>query len=180
MWAQTVVGNTVYVGGQFTNARPAGAAPGVNTVSRSNLLAYDIRTGVLINSWAPTVNGAVDVVAASPDGSRIYVGGKFTTVNGQTNNRIAALNPATGAVITAFAAELGRTRPRHRGHATTVYFGGLVTTVNGAARSRVAAVRASDGAVLPWAPVAAGGNVIGPGTLARTRARSSSAEASPR
>ena len=45
VWSQRVVGNTVYVGGKFTTARPAGAAPGVNTVARSNLLAYDIRTG---------------------------------------------------------------------------------------------------------------------------------------
>ncbi|HEV7186160.1 MAG TPA: PKD domain-containing protein, partial [Leifsonia sp.] len=28
-WAQTVVGNTVYVAGKFTTARPAGAAAGV-------------------------------------------------------------------------------------------------------------------------------------------------------
>ena len=31
-WTQRVVGNTVYVGGKFTTARPAGAAAGVNTV----------------------------------------------------------------------------------------------------------------------------------------------------
>ncbi len=47
-WSQVVLGNTVYVAGSFTNARPAGAAPGVNTTPRSNLLAYDITTGNLI------------------------------------------------------------------------------------------------------------------------------------
>src|SRR4051794_6697861 len=30
-WTQAIVGNTVYVGGAFTTARPAGSAPGVNT-----------------------------------------------------------------------------------------------------------------------------------------------------
>ena len=145
--------------------RPA-LAPGVNTVSRSNLLAYDIRTGVLINSWAPTVNGVIDVVTASPDGSRIYIGGQFTNVNGQTKNRIAALNPTTGAVIAAFAASADARVRAIAATTTTVYFGGLVTAVNGAARSRVAAVRASDGAVLPWAPVAAGGSVMVHGSLA--------------
>ena len=49
VWSQVVVGNTVYVGGKFTTARPAGAAPGTNTVPRSYILAYDITTGELIN-----------------------------------------------------------------------------------------------------------------------------------
>src|SRR3712207_3342191 len=55
-WAQVVVGNTVYVTGQFTRARPAGAAVGTAEVVRNNLLAYDIRTGELISSFAPSLN----------------------------------------------------------------------------------------------------------------------------
>ena len=34
-WAQTVVGNTVYVGGNFTTARPAGAAAGTQETPRT-------------------------------------------------------------------------------------------------------------------------------------------------
>ena len=62
-WSQVVVGNTVYVGGQFNNARPAGAAPGTNLTPRANLLAYDITTGNLITSFAPDGQraGAVDL-----------------------------------------------------------------------------------------------------------------------
>ena len=41
-WAQVVVGNTVYVAGKFTTARPAGAAAGTNTTPRVNF-----RSGVL-------------------------------------------------------------------------------------------------------------------------------------
>ena len=48
VWSQVIVGNTVYAGGKFTNARPAGAAAGTNQTARSNLLAYDITTGNLI------------------------------------------------------------------------------------------------------------------------------------
>ena len=59
VWQQVVVGNTVYVAGSFATARPAGAAPGVSTVPRVNLLAYDIRTGDLISSWAPRTNAQV-------------------------------------------------------------------------------------------------------------------------
>ena len=51
-WAQVTVGNTVYVTGSFTQARPAGIAlGGAGTVTRSNLLAYDITTGKLITTF---------------------------------------------------------------------------------------------------------------------------------
>src|SRR6187402_1643294 len=80
-WAQVVVGNTVYVAGSFTTSRPAGSAPGVNTVSRNNLMAYNIETGA-ITSWNPNLNAQALAITASPDGSRIYVTGDFTTVGG--------------------------------------------------------------------------------------------------
>src|ERR1700755_239506 len=57
-WAQAINGNTVYVGGSFAHARPAGVAlGGPGTVTRTNLLAYNLDTGVLISSFAPTLNG---------------------------------------------------------------------------------------------------------------------------
>ena len=31
-WTQVIIGNTVFVGGNFTEARPAGAAAGTGTV----------------------------------------------------------------------------------------------------------------------------------------------------
>lgn len=96
-WSQVVVETTVYVAGSFANARPAGAAAGVNTTPRSNLLAYDITTGNLITTWAPTVNAQALSIAASPDGSTIYVGGGFTQDNGQVRSRIAAFTASTGA-----------------------------------------------------------------------------------
>ena len=59
-WSQVVVGNTVYVGGKFTTARPAGAAAGSRTPTpRSNLLAYDITTGNLITTFAPDLQRQV-------------------------------------------------------------------------------------------------------------------------
>ncbi len=42
VWAQALVGNTLYATGNFTKARPAGAVAGVNEVTRTHLLAYDI------------------------------------------------------------------------------------------------------------------------------------------
>ena len=154
VWAQAVVGNRVYAGGRFTTARPAGAAPGTNTTPRGNLLAYDITTGALVTSFAPTLNGQVLAVTPSPDGSRIYVGGEFTEANGAARYRIAAYNTSDGSLVGSFRPSLDF---RVRALAVTddtVYVGGGFSTANGNARSRLAAFRTSDGALLPWAPSA--------------------------
>lgn len=152
VWSQAVVGNTVYAGGSFTNARPAGAAPGVSTTARSNLLAYTLSSGVLVSAFAPTFNFQVLAVAASPDGSRVYVGGQFTTVNGGTRNRLVALNATTGAVISSFAVNVGGTVKAIVAAGDKVYVGGLFTVANGRPRSRLAAFSASNGALTSWNP----------------------------
>ncbi len=155
-WSQVVVGNTVYVAGEFTTARPAGAAPGTQTTPRNNLLAYDIRTGALITSFAPNLNAQALVVKASPDGSRIYVGGDFTVADGEPRYRVAAYSTATGALIPSFAPIVGA---QVRGLAvsdTAVYVGGHFAGVgpNGETpRARLAAFSTEDGSILPWAPV---------------------------
>ncbi|MBG6180261.1 PKD domain-containing protein, partial [Arthrobacter sp. CAN_A1] len=161
VWQQTVVGNTVYVAGSFTTARPAGSAVGVNTVTRNNILAYDIRTGVLISSFAPSLNGQATAITASPDGSRIYVGGSFTTVNGATVWRVAALDPITGRLLTNFVPKMDASVRAIVATNDTVYLGGLFTGVGTVARARLAAFRASDGSLLDWAPAAVGGQVNG-------------------
>jgi PKD repeat protein len=151
-WYQTIIGNTVYVVGSFSTARPAGAAPGQQTVARKNILAYNLTTGALIPTFAPVLNAQALAVAASPDGSVLYVGGDFTTVNGASAQHIAALNPTTGARISTFAASAGGQVRAIAATSSTVYFGGNFTTANSANRARLAAVRANDGGLLPWAP----------------------------
>ena len=116
VWDQEIVGNTVYVVGNFSQARPAGRPPGTNQTARANVLAYNLTTGALIPGFVANTNGQVKTVVASPDGSRIYIGGQFTTVNGTTRYRIAALNPTTGAVITTFNADRRQHRQRPRRH----------------------------------------------------------------
>ena len=98
VWDQVIVGNTVYVTGSFSSARPAGASAGTNETSRGNLLAYNLSTGSLITSWAPRLNAQGRSIGASADGSTIYVGGDFTSVSGTGRNRVVALDAATGAV----------------------------------------------------------------------------------
>ncbi|KGM11077.1 LamG-like jellyroll fold domain-containing protein, partial [Cellulomonas carbonis] len=160
VWQQVVVGDTVYAAGEFTTARPAGAAPGVNTVPRSNLLAYDLRTGGLIASFAPTTNAQVLSIAASPDGRTLYIGGDFTQVNGASVWRIAAIDATTGALDTSFLPKPDAKVRAIVAHGDTVWFGGLFNAVGTESRARLAAVRATDGSLLPWAPSAAGGSGV--------------------
>jgi large repetitive protein len=152
VWSQTVVGNTVYAGGNFANARPAGAAPGTHLTPRANLLAYNITTGALITSFAPSLNAQAKVVAASPDGTRVYVGGQFTAANGVTRNHIAAYSTSTGALISSFAPTLDATVETIAATNTTVYVGGAFSSVNGVARAHIAALNASNGSLTAWAP----------------------------
>ncbi|MFS4505797.1 PKD domain-containing protein, partial [Clavibacter sp. Sh2141] len=149
-WSQVVVGNTVYVAGKFQNARPAGAAAGTNLTPRSNLLAYDIRTGALITTFAPKLNAQALSVTASPDGSRVYVVGDFTDIDGQGFYRAAAFSTATGKIIPTFRPIMGSQTRTVSASNDTVYLGGTFQSVNGAARKYLAAVSATDGSTKPF------------------------------
>ena len=151
-WATAMAGNNVYVGGSFTNARPDGAAAGVNTVPRSNLLSFDVTTG-LLQSFNPTFNGQIRTMTVSPDKTRLYVGGEFTQVNGVARSRIAAFNTATGALITNFNPPINYHVRALTATNSTVYAGGYFTQVGSVARAYLAAFNAS-GALLDWAPQA--------------------------
>ena len=153
VWDQVVVGNTVYVTGEFTKARPAGSAAGSNEVTRSNLLAYNLTTGALVTSWAPSLNAAGKAIEASSDGRTIYVGGSFTQVSGVARNRVAALSASTGAVMSWNPNASSRVSSMVVSGGT-VYLGGIFTTVSGQNRVRLAAVSASTGALQSWAPTA--------------------------
>lgn len=153
VWEQAIVGNTVYAGGEFANARPAGAKPGTSQTPRSNLLAYDLVTGVLKTGFAPVVNGRIKSMAVSPDKSKLYIGGTFTTVNGQARNRVAAFNVADGSLDADFKPTVNSDVNAIAVNAQAVYLGGLFSSVNGVARTRLAAVSAT-GALLGWAPKA--------------------------
>jgi PKD repeat protein len=152
VWTQAVAGTTVYAGGSFSNARPAGASPGQSLMPRSNILAYNINTGVA-TSFAPTINGTVKALAVSPDGTRLYVGGSFNRVNGQTRFNFAAFDTATGALLDSVKPAIGGSYVNAIvATSSTVYIGGLIGAAAGVTRKNLAAVSASNGALLGWAP----------------------------
>lgn len=160
VWDQTVVGNTVYVAGSFTTARPYGSAAGVNTVPRTNLLAYNLTTGDLLTTWAPTTNGEVRSIKGSADGTGIYIGGTFTTVNGSTRYRVAELDATTGA-LDAWAPAANAAVKAIAVAPNAVYIGGTFTTIGTTARAKAAAVDPTTGKLLAFAPNVSGGDVLG-------------------
>lgn len=151
---QAIAGNTVYVGGEFTNARPAGADPGTQLTPRANLLAYDLTTGELVTSFQADTNARVNAIAVSPDGSRVYVGGQFTTVGGQTRYRIAAFDTTTRQLVSSWQPSLDASVYSIVATNDTVYVGGGFSQADGQPRQRLAAFDAHTGALLDWAPTA--------------------------
>lgn len=86
--------NIAYVGGSFGT---------FNGQTRQSLAAIDLTTGQP-TEWSPTVtstvSGAANVYAMelNKNTNNLYIGGFFTTVNGETRNRLASFDTVTGAL----------------------------------------------------------------------------------
>ena len=79
---------TVYVGGAFNN---------IGGVKAKGLVLLDVSNGSRVAGFAALpMNGIVNTVARS--GSRLFVGGTFTQIGGQTRGGIASMGAATGVV----------------------------------------------------------------------------------
>ena len=134
-------------------------------MTHKRLAAVNTLTGA-VTAWSPNVWAEVRSIEVSSDGTRLYIGGHFTTVNGQPRNKVAAFNLTTGSLISGWdpivTQESGqpcppRCFPTVLGLALspdgqTLYFGGAFAFVDGVPRNSAAAVRASDGSLLPWDP----------------------------
>ncbi|WP_217645265.1 PKD domain-containing protein [Nocardioides terrae] len=143
---QVIVGNTVYAGGEFTSARPAGSPAGSNETPRSNILAYNLSTGVLLTGFAPSVNGPVLDMSLSPDKTKLYISGSFSTINGLNRRRVAQFNLSNNgatATLTDWYPNANGTVNGVYATNSSVYLGGAFTVVRGVARTRLAAVSAS-------------------------------------
>ncbi len=107
IWDFAQRGEVIYAGGKFTAAT---SGPGGRVVGRDALAAFDARNGSLIESFAPDVRGgAVYAVEVSADGSRLFIAGEFTSVEGADNTAgLAALDPTTGALDPTWRAGLER------------------------------------------------------------------------
>lgn len=138
------IGDTVYVGGTFTEARNASAT---TWGSRPYLFAYHRDTGALSTTFLPVLDGAVNTLAVSPTGLLI-VGGVFKNVNGVARRNLVALNPTTGATDAGWAGRSdGGTVRDMVVHGNWLYVSGAFNWINGVAHSGLARLNATTGAV---------------------------------
>ncbi len=156
VWALATGNGVLYAGGDFTSIRPPGDPLGTGEVPRSYLAAFNTSTGAPV-SFAPAIDGYIRSLAISPNHSTLYIGGKFTHVNGVYRSDAAAFDLSTGK-LTSW--NPGATGPvlalAVSADGSTVYMGGAFAKVKGHAHLRLAAVNATTGVDLPWAASADG------------------------
>ena len=154
VWAIAPVNGNVFVGGSFTSVRPPGDPLGTGEVASSYLAEFNASTGALETSFDPTLNGQVTALAVSPDGSTLYVGGSFTTVNGVTRNHLAAFSTSTGALSSTWAPNAGNSvlSIALSPDGSDVYIGGTFGKLDNVVRTDAGEVTSATGALLPWAP----------------------------
>ena len=139
------VGNTMVVGGQFTQVK----RPGGPVLSRSNIFAFDAATGTIDPNFVPKLDRAVEALAPGRSGRSVLVGGRFNTVNGQARKGLVKLDLNTGQRVRGFAArpnsavfDLARANGK-------LFVAGNFSKVSGTPRSALAAVDAASGALDP-------------------------------
>ena len=101
------IGDRVYIGGYFAdlhqNNHPK--TPTMSGLPMEYLAQLDTNgnpvPGSAFNNRV-SLNGAVRALVGSPDGRRLYVGGEFNQVNGQSRPRLVALDPVTGEIDPSF------------------------------------------------------------------------------
>jgi outer membrane protein assembly factor BamB len=135
-----VVGNIAYLAGDFTS---------VGGQSRDNLAAIDLTTG-RVTDWNPGANRAVYGIAVAPDGT-LYIGGKFSRVDGERHRKFAQVNAAGNVLDWNPSAAGGRVETLAVNNGV-VYVGGRFTAISGVSRNYAAALDATSGDVLPWDP----------------------------
>jgi hypothetical protein len=148
--------NTVYVGGAFTTVDGSthkglvllSVNPGVTTGATAD--------GSIVLSFDASVSNEVRDLALSPDGSELYVGGQFTSVddvsqfsNGAAITGLVRLNATTGALDNSFPFTLGDPVPGDpikveamalSPNGSLLAFSGTALQVNGQSRPRLAIV----------------------------------------
>ncbi len=139
--AVALTANRIYVAGTFSTILSGSGAP---VDSRSNVAMFD-RNGQLASGFRADTNGIVRTLAFR--GNTLYLGGDFTTVNGQPRNRVAAVDGSTGAVL-AFRADTNRVNQVVVA-GDRLYVAGTFSTIGGVPRNRVAALDLTTGAVDP-------------------------------
>ncbi len=144
VFALSLQGGVIYVGGWFTSVR--------DWVLRPGLAAIDEQTG-RVTDWDPHPDDYVRSLLVH--GGKIYVGGYFGSVGGQFRSGIAALDPVTGEATSWNPSADGAVwSMAPMGDA--VIAAGLFRRIGGRFLTGLAAIDTSTGRATLWTPDAGG------------------------
>jgi hypothetical protein len=134
----------VFIGGDFTN---------VDGQPRNFVARLD-RDGVYVSGWRARTNARVYALALSSDGSKLFLAGAFTRVNGKVRRHVAAVRTRSGRLVRSWHANTDATVRALATRRGWLYLGGDFKTVSGKHRVRLAAVTQKSGRVRSWHPLA--------------------------
>jgi hypothetical protein len=163
-----IKGNKIVAAGQdIVFVQSGHASVGEQVVLRDGFAELDARTGA-VTSWNPgitsithdtiypsTIYGYTPVVRANAfavNGSTLYVGGMFDSVQGQPRSRLAAFDLATHSLLPWNPGVVGRNVTRLVYADGVIYAAGYFSAVSGVQRHFIAAIDAETGVALPWNP----------------------------
>jgi hypothetical protein len=99
VYAFAQVGSTVYAGGRFAQVQDPART---TTYARQNFVAFDSETGV-VSALDLRFDGMVTAIEATADGTALYIGGAFATVNGITRRGILKYDLVNNRIDPSFA-----------------------------------------------------------------------------
>ena len=145
------VGETVIVGGSFTKVREA--PTNSPELARSGLFAFNRSTGQIDASFVPILGTGdplkkpvVNTLVPTADGTGVYVGGEFRTVNGSGPARFQLLDLATGQRVASSAnGAFNKSVMDAKLVGGRLYVAGAFTSVGGIARGGLASLDPSSG-----------------------------------
>ena len=151
------VGNTMIAGGNFTQvADPMGGT----TYARQNIVAWDVTTGLVSQTFNPTVDGEVQQLLPGPTADTVYVAGDFTKINGKGPNHLQLLNVNTGQAVSSFKAPAtnGGIETMELLPGNQLFIGGFFTKIGGVAHGQLATLDATTGALTPFMDITVAGH----------------------
>nr|MDJ0959653.1 PKD domain-containing protein [Acidimicrobiia bacterium] len=159
------VDDRIYIGGTFTQVANA-TSNGGTTYNRTRIAAFDATTGVVDTGFNVTLDGTiVRAILPANDGSGIFIAGDFNTVNGDTERKVAKLNPATGARVAGFDAAHIESEVRDlRQINNQLIVAGFFDEVGFQTRPGLASINGTSGAVSSFMNVALSGTHNGGAT----------------
>jgi PKD repeat protein len=155
--AMVQVGTRMVVGGTFTQVTPTAGAGSGTTVTRNFIFAFNATTGALDTGFVPVVDGEVDAIVPTADGTGVYVGGTFLNAGG-VSARLAEFNLTTGARVTTFTPTLNGQINAMAMVGSRLFVAGTFTVVRGFAHIGLASVNPTTGGIDPYLTVDLTGN----------------------